>query len=161
MIKLKLTDVIFDEILQMGIVLLEDIHTNRVLPIWVGIFEAQAILFKMQNVYFPRPLTHDLTKNIIETLGGKVSHILISKIEENTFYAEVHIKVAEKDFIVDSRPSDAIALAIRTDAPIYVDDKVMEVSSKDKEEFIKEQKDKLYKQFLEYSDLEDENKLKH
>lgn len=161
MIKVKLSDLIFDEISQMGIILLEDETTQKVLPIWVGIFESQAILFKLQNMYFPRPLTHDLLKNTIETLGGKVESIIISLVKENTFYAEIHIRVNEKKFILDSRPSDAIALAVRTSSPIYVSDEIMNSAVVSKEDFAKEQKEKFYKQLLEFTDTEDEKRLKH
>ncbi len=161
MIKVKLADLIFDEIAQMGIILLEDINNKKVLPIWIGIFEAQSILFKLQNMYFPRPLTHDLIKNSIELLGGKVESVIISAIKDNTFYAQINIKKNDQVLVLDSRPSDAVALAIRTDSPIYVSEDIMNVSSKTKEEFTKEQKDKLYKQLLEFSDAENDSKLKH
>lgn len=161
MIKVKLADLIFDEISQMGIILLEDESTQKVLPIWIGIFESQAILFKLQNMYFSRPLTHDLLKNTIESLGGVVEFVVISSVKENTFYAEIHIKLGEKEVVLDSRPSDAIALAVRTSSPIYVNEDIMTTSAVSKEEFAKEQKEKFYKQLLELSDLEEEKKLKH
>jgi bifunctional DNase/RNase len=161
MIKVKLADLIFDEISQMGIILLEDESTQKVLPIWIGIFESQAILFKLQNMYFSRPLTHDLLKNTIESLGGVVEFVIISSVKENTFYAEIHIKLGEKEVVLDSRPSDAIALAVRTSSPIYVNEDILLTSAVSKEEFAKEQKEKFYKQLLELSDLEEEKKLKH
>jgi len=168
MIKVKVADLIFDEISQMGIVLLEEEKTQseeqqkvKILPIWIGVFEAQSILFKLQNLFFPRPLTHDLLKNIIETMSGKVEYVLITKIQDNTFYAEIHILRGEDKIVVDSRPSDAISLAIRVDCPIYVSEEVMLQASVDKEEFLKEQKSKMLEQLLKFAETEDENKLKH
>ncbi|MEN3013282.1 MAG: bifunctional nuclease family protein [Endomicrobiia bacterium] len=172
MIKVKIGDLLFDEISQMGIILLEeDIETPqqenftisdiKVLPIWIGMFEAQAIMFKLQNMFFPRPLTHDLLKNCIEGLYGKVEYVLITSIKDNTFYAEIHIKVDQKEVVIDSRPSDAIALAIRCDCPIYVNEEVMNLASVRKEDFLKEQKDKILKQILEITQLDEENKSKH
>ncbi|MFQ3675386.1 MAG: bifunctional nuclease family protein [Endomicrobiia bacterium] len=161
MIKVKLSDLIFDEISQMGIILLEEETTQKVLPIWVGLFEAQAILFKLQNMYFPRPLTHDLLKNVVETLGGIVELVLISLVKDNTFYAEIHIRVGEKKFVLDSRPSDAIALAVRTSSPIYVSEEIMSTVFISKEDFTKEQKEKFYKQLLEFADTEEDKRLKH
>lgn len=171
MIKVKIADLLFDELSQMGIVLLEeDTQTTgqsikpedvKIIPIWIGMFEAQSIMFKLQNMFFPRPLTHDLLKNCIEALSGKVEYIIVTAIKDNTFYAEIHIKKDDKDIIVDSRPSDAIALAIRCECPIYVSEDVMNLSSVKKEDFIKEQKDKILKQILELSDTDEDNKLKH
>jgi len=168
MIKVKVTDLIFDEISQMGIVLLEEEmipqqeqQKLKVLPIWIGVFEAQSILFKLQNLFFPRPLTHDLLKNVIETMSGKVEYVVITKIQDNTFFAEIHILKGKDKLIVDSRPSDAISLAVRVDCSIYVSEEVMLQASVDKEEFLKEQKNKLLEQLLKFSETEDENKLKH
>ncbi len=160
MILCEVETVIFDEISQMGIVLLSEKNSNRAVPIWVGIFEAQAILFRLQNSYFPRPLTHDLLKSCIEQLSGKVDYIFINKIEHGTYFCEIHIRQNNKKIIVDSRPSDAIALALRVDAPIYVNEHVFESNRVDKEEFFKEQKEKLYKAYLETLE-EDKGKLKH
>ncbi|MCX7956722.1 MAG: bifunctional nuclease family protein [Endomicrobia bacterium] len=173
MIKVKIGDLVFDEISQMGIILLEEdkgIQTEhlderdndvRVLPIWIGMFEAQSILFKLQNMFFPRPLTHDLLKNTIETLKAKVEYVIVTRIQDNTFYAEIHILQGDEKLILDSRPSDAIALAARCDCPIYVDEEVMKLASVRKSDFIKEQKDKLLKQILELSETDEENKIKH
>jgi len=161
MILMKVDTVIFGDLSQMGIVLLVTEDNERAIPIWVGLFEAQAIMFKLQGSVFPRPLTHDLLKNCIEKLSGKVEYILINDINKNTFYAEIHIIANNKKIVIDSRPSDAIALAVRTNSQIYVDEKVFEASSVDKEEFLKEQREKIYKAYLE--SLEDDNtgKLKH
>ncbi|MFH2071140.1 MAG: bifunctional nuclease family protein [Elusimicrobiota bacterium] len=160
MISCKIETVTFDDVSHMGVVLLTEKDGRRVLPVWVGLFEAQAILFRLQNSYFPRPLTHDLLKNCIERLNGQVEYILINRIENNTFYAQIHIKHNNNKIVIDSRPSDAIALAVRVETPIYVEEKLFETNGVDKEEFLKEQREKLYKLYLEATE-EDEEKTKH
>ena len=159
MIPAKVDNVIFDESLQMGIIILS--VKERTLPIWVGLFEAQSILIKTQNIAFPRPLTHDLLKNIIAKLGGSVEYILLNDIINGTFYAQIHVKTDGKKILIDSRPSDAISLAVRMEAPIYVDEKVVDSSSVDKEEFMRQQKEKLYRSYLESLGDKDIGKLKH
>ncbi len=167
MIKLKLVDLIFDDISQMGIMLLEEVvepsqeKSARIIPIWIGIFEAQAILFKLRNMFFPRPLTHDLLRNCIETLGAKVDYIVISEVKDNTYYAQIHLSYKDNKYVIDSRPSDAVALAVRTDAEIYVSEDVINKVGMTKEEFMKEQKEKFYKQLLELTELTEDKKLKH
>jgi hypothetical protein len=158
---MKIDMVTFDEMSQMGIVLLVTDSDKRALPIWVGLFEAQAILLKIQGSVFPRPLTHDLLKNCIENLGGKVESVVVTELTKNTFFAHMNIQKDGKPVCIDCRPSDAIALAVRTNVPIYVEDKVFEESSVDKDEFIKEQKEKLYTTYLESLDDEDLDRLKH
>lgn len=102
------------------LVLLVDQEEKKVLPITIGRLEAQSILIAIEGVKTPRPMTHDLFQTAIGELGGKVEKIIISKIENDTYFAEIHIQQAEKDIMLDSRPSDAIALALRCDAPIYI-----------------------------------------
>lgn len=106
------------------IVLLSDLQDANVLPIWIGLLEAHAIVIGMQEIQMPRPLTHDLFKTVCEQLGARISKIIISDIHENTFLAEVHMQKGKKDLVFDARPSDAIALALRVTAPIYVSDQV-------------------------------------
>lgn len=97
-----------------------DQEEKKVLPITIGRLEAQSILIAIEGVKTPRPMTHDLFQTAIGELGGKVEKVIISKIENDTYFAEIHIQQAEKDIMLDSRPSDAIALALRCDAPIYI-----------------------------------------
>ena len=106
------------------IVLLSDLQDANVLPIWIGLLEAHAIAIGMQDIQMPRPLTHDLFKNVCEQLGARISKIIISDIQENTFLAEVHMQKGQDNLVFDARPSDAIALALRVTAPIYVSDQV-------------------------------------
>jgi len=97
-----------------------------VLPIWVGVFEANAIALQIENVQTPRPMTHDLLKNIISDLHAHVQRIVVCALKENTFYATIHITVGDQALAVDARPSDAIALALRTQSPIFVEETVIQ-----------------------------------
>ncbi len=108
------------------IVLLKENDGNRYLPIWIGSNEAEAIAMRLQGGTVPRPLTHDLLANMISELGGEVQHIVVNDLRNNTFYAKIAIEQAKKPNLVDSRPSDAIALAVRIDVPIYAEEGVME-----------------------------------
>jgi len=158
MIPVKVENVNFDPASQMGIVILEDLEKKRIVPIWVGIFEAQAILFKLKNMYFPRPLTYDLMKNLVEELKGKIDFVLISNVSENTFYAEIHLSIDSEKITLDSRPSDALALALRVDAPIFVSEKVYQEHSWEREKFAEFQKSSAYQQYLETSSDEETGK---
>lgn len=115
-----------DPFTNMPIVILKDKEGKRALPIWVGIFEANAIALEIEKVATPRPMTHDLIKNVLETLQAKINHILVNDLKDNTFYAVISLTVNGSQVLVDSRPSDAIALALRTGAPIFVAKKVVE-----------------------------------
>lgn len=110
-------------------ILLKEIGGNRRLPIIIGAFEAQAIALEIENIKPPRPLTHDLLKNVIENLGGVVVEIQVSELRENTFIAKIILELAGLTNEIDARPSDAIALAVRTQSPIYVADSVMDTAS--------------------------------
>lgn len=111
---------------QYRVVILKDTNTDRYLPIWIGPCEADAITIELQEMPPQRPLTHDLLRSTISELGGKVIHILISDLRSDVYYARIVIEVNGKQVEVDSRPSDAIALAVRAKAPIFVADTVME-----------------------------------
>jgi len=109
-------------------ILLKEKDSSRRLPIIIGAFEAQAIALEIEGINPPRPLTHDLLKQVIDTLGGSVSEIIIDELRENTFYAKIIMEVSALTYEIDSRPSDAIALAVRTQAPIFVAENVMEAA---------------------------------
>ena len=111
---------------QHRIVVLKEENGNRFLPIWIGPFEADAITLQLQGIDAPRPLTHDLLRTVIETLGGEVLHIVISGLEKNTYFARIILDVDGDTVEIDSRPSDAIALGVRVNAPVYVAEEVME-----------------------------------
>ena len=107
------------------LVLVRDQEEINFLPIWIGIFEAAAIAMELQNVKPPRPMTHDLIKSLVEELGGSMKRVIINDIKEGTFYATIEIEKDKKIIKMDSRPSDAIALAVRTHMPIFVSEVVM------------------------------------
>lgn len=108
------------------VVILKEKDSDRYLPIWIGPAEADAIAVKLQDLSVPRPLTHDLLRTIIDDLGGSVKHVLVSDLQNDTFYAKIVIQVNGDLREVDSRPSDAMALAVRTQVPIFADESVME-----------------------------------
>jgi bifunctional DNase/RNase len=114
-----------DPVTNLPIVILKDKQGERVLPIWVGIFEANAIALELEKIATPRPMTHDLIKNVLEAVDAKVEKIVVNDLRENTFFALIHLRMGEEEVTVDSRPSDAIALALRAGAPIFVDDDVV------------------------------------
>ena len=126
LIEMTIKGLMVDPITNTPIVILKDKEGDRVLPIWVGIFEANAIALQIENVETPRPMTHDLLRNIITDLEGRVDRVVVSDLKENTFYAIVHLTVRGERIAVDARPSDAIALALRTRAPILVEETVIE-----------------------------------
>src|SRR5688572_28881562 len=126
LIEMTIKGLMLDPITNTPIVILKDKDGDRVLPIWVGLFEANAIALQIENVATPRPMTHDLLRNIITDLDGRVDRIVVSDLKENTFYAVVHLTVRGERVAVDARPSDAIALALRTRAPIMVEETVIE-----------------------------------
>jgi bifunctional DNase/RNase len=108
------------------VVILKEKDTDRYLPIWIGPAEADAIAVKLQDIAVPRPLTHDLLRSVIKELSGDVSRIHISDLQNDTFYARIIISINGKEMEVDSRPSDAIALAVRAQVPIYAEEQVLE-----------------------------------
>lgn len=108
------------------VVMLKEKVTDRYLPIWIGSAEADAIAVKLQGVSVPRPMTHDLMQSVVDALGGRVSSIVVSDLKNDTFFAKIVLNVDSEQMEVDSRPSDAIALAVRVEAPIYVEEVVLE-----------------------------------
>jgi bifunctional DNase/RNase len=119
----------FDLVGKQPIVLLKTVEGNRFLPIWIGHPEAAAILMKLQNAATPRPMTHDLVTEILMQLDAQVVRVAVTELRESTFYAQVTIQQDGSEIEVDSRPSDAIALAVRAEAPIFVADEVIEESA--------------------------------
>lgn len=114
---------------QHRLVVLREMQADRYLPIWIGVFETEAITLELQDMLRERPLTHDLLKTTIMEMGGTVRHIFINRLNKDVFYARINIAVNGESIDVDSRPSDAIALAVRLNAPIYVDEAVMDKAS--------------------------------
>jgi bifunctional DNase/RNase len=126
LIEMMIRGLMVDPVTNMPIVILRDKEGERVLPIWVGIFEANAIAIQIENIEPPRPMTHDLLRNVIEDLNGAVERIVVCDLKDNTFYAMIHVQLKGEVVIVDARPSDAIALALRVRAPILVDESVID-----------------------------------
>ncbi len=121
----KIKGLIMDPLTNSPIVILQSVEKNTLLPIWVGIFEANAIALQIERIDTPRPLTHDQIKNILLQLDANVDKIVVTDLQGNTFYAVIHLRMNGDHITIDSRPSDAIALALRTDAPIYVTEEVI------------------------------------
>jgi bifunctional DNase/RNase len=125
-IEMTIKGLMIDPITNMPIVVLRDQEGQRILPIWVGVFEANAIALEIENVETPRPMTHDLLKRIVDALGAVVERVVVCELKENTFYASIHMETARGAVVIDARPSDAIALALRTQARIFVDEGVIQ-----------------------------------
>ena len=136
------------------IVILRDADGDKVLPIWIGSFEANAIAMHLEEVTAPRPMTHDLLAGLVHDLGGSLDRILICDLRENTFFAQLSIRRNEELVEVDARPSDAIALALRLDAPIYVTQAVLtKAQMPESQEAVPD--DKQIREWLEQADQED------
>jgi bifunctional DNase/RNase len=125
-IEMMIKGLMIDPITNMPIVILKDKAGDRVLPIWVGVFEANAIALQIENISTPRPMTHDLIKNILTEIEAEVQRIVVSDLRDNTFYAMIYLDRDGETIAIDARPSDAIALALRTRSPIFVEDSVVE-----------------------------------
>lgn len=125
-IEMTIKGLMVDPVTNMPIIILRDKDGQKVLPIWVGIFEANAIALQIENIATPRPMTHDLLKNVINDLNASVEKIVVCDLKENTFYALVYLQASGSTIAVDARPSDAIALALRTRAPIFVEEEVID-----------------------------------
>ena len=127
-VEMKIRGLTMDPVTQMPIVVLKDVNGNTVLPIWVGIFEANAIALEIEKVSTPRPMTHDLLKTVLMGLEAGVKKVVVSDLRDDTFYAIIWLEKNGEMISVDSRPSDALALALRLDCPIYVEDTVLKSS---------------------------------
>jgi hypothetical protein len=125
-IEMTIKGLMIDPITNMPIVILKDKAGDRVLPIWVGVFEANAIALQIENIATPRPMTHDLIKNILSEIEADVQRIVVSDLRDNTFYAMIYLDRDGETIAIDARPSDAIALALRTRSPIFVEDSVVD-----------------------------------
>ena len=125
-IEMTIKGLMIDPITSMPIVILKDKEGERVLPIWVGVFEANAIALQIENISTPRPMTHDLIRNILSEIEADVQRIVVCELRENTFYAMIYLDREGETMAIDARPSDAIALALRTKSPIFVEDDVVE-----------------------------------
>jgi len=125
-VEVRIRGLMMDPATNMPIVVLKDIASEVVMPIWVGISEAQAIAIEIEKLAAPRPMTHDLAKNLIHHLNGTLEKIVITELRDDTFFAVLWMRQEDEAITVDARPSDAIALALRADCPIFVSEQVMQ-----------------------------------
>jgi bifunctional DNase/RNase len=158
-IEMKIKGLVIDPISKMPIVVLEDLKKERMLPIWIGVFEANAISLKMENIPTPRPMTHDLVTNLLNEFDISVEKIVVTDVRDNTFYANIHCFHHQQTFTIDSRPSDAIALSLRMEAPIFVEEEVVDKAQSLKFDENLEHSEKL-KDWLENLEPEDFGKYK-
>jgi bifunctional DNase/RNase len=158
-IEMTIKGLMVDPITNMPIIILRDKEGQRVLPIWVGIFEANAIALQIENISTPRPMTHDLLRNVIYDLKASVQKIVVSDLQDNTFYALIYLTFGGETVAVDARPSDAIALALRARAPIFVEESVIDHAKTIDFSSEKADQDRLQK-WLESLDPEDLGKYK-
>ena len=126
LVPMSIKGLMLDPVSNSPIVVLKDDDEKFFLPIWVGIFEANAIALQLENVTTPRPMTHDLLRNMIDELDARVTRVVINDLRDSTFFAQIRLNVGARILEVDARPSDAIALALRTEAPIYVAQSVLD-----------------------------------
>jgi hypothetical protein len=127
-VEMKIRGLMMDPVTNMPIVILRDTSGDTVLPIWVGIFEANAIALEIEKVTTPRPMTHDLVKNVLFGLDATLRKVVVSELKDDTFFAVIWVEKDGELISIDSRPSDALALALRLDCPIYVEEQVLRTS---------------------------------
>jgi hypothetical protein len=130
-VEMKIRGLMMDPVTNTPIVILKDVGSETVLPIWVGVYEANAIALEIEKVSTPRPMTHDLIKNVLTGLETAVHRVVVTELREDTFYAVIWLEREGRIISIDSRPSDALALALRVDCPIFVDDEVLKNSKRD------------------------------
>jgi hypothetical protein len=127
-IEVRIRGLMMDPATSMPIIVLKDVASDTVMPIWVGIFEANAIALEIEKVAPPRPMTHDLAENLIHHLNARLERVVISELKDDTFFAILWLRQGDEPLALDARPSDALALALRADCPIYVTEEVMQVA---------------------------------
>jgi uncharacterized protein len=128
--EMRVAGITVDPFTNTPIVILKDLEEKEVLPIWIGLLEASSIATALENIQTPRPMTHDLFKNVLDKLSVRVVKIEVNDLRDNTYYAVIHLDVEKRRLVIDSRPSDAIAIAIRTGAAIFVEESVIRKSAK-------------------------------
>jgi Uncharacterized conserved protein len=163
MIRMKVTGLTIDPFTNMPIIILKDFEEKMALPIWIGLIEASAIATELEKIQLARPMTHDLLRNILNELDVEVNRVEVNDLADNTFYAKIFLRKDDEEFTMDARPSDAIAIALRTSSPIFVDKRVMEKSRRiDLSKNLDEEKNKQQKwtEILENLSPEDFGKYK-
>ncbi len=159
LIRMTVRGIALDPITNMPIIILKDVEERKALPIWVGIFEANAIALELEKVSTPRPMTHDLLRSILEGLEVSVRQVIINDLKDNTFFAVIELARNGTAINIDSRPSDAIALALRVNAPIFVTEEVVAQAKSVEISEEKEETDK-WKEWLEHLKPEDFGKYR-
>jgi uncharacterized protein len=149
--EMSIYGVSFDMVGKQPIVLLKTVNGNTFLPIWIGHAEAAAILMKLQGNETPRPMTHDLLNDVVAELNAEIARITVTELRENTFYALITLRRQQTEIEIDSRPSDALALAVRANAPIFAADKVIDESGIEFEHEV-EESDEVVEKFKEFLD---------
>ncbi len=157
--EMQVIGITIDPVTQSPIVILRDKDNLNTLPIWIGMLEANAIAVGLEHMQMPRPMTHDLFKNLLDQIGVKLLRVEVTDIRDNTYYAALHMEVGGNAIVVDSRPSDAIAIAIRMEVPIMVRDVVIEKALRVESGAPGGEKDK-WTELLEKMDPEDFSKYK-
>jgi hypothetical protein len=127
-VEVRIRGLTLDPSTNMPIIVLKDVASEMVMPIWVGIYEANAIALEIEKIALPRPMTHDLTRNLMHHLNARLERVVISELKDDTFFARLWLWQGDEPLVLDARPSDAIALALRADCPIYVTEEVMQAA---------------------------------
>ena len=161
--EMKVTGLTIDPFTNSPIMILKDVESDNSVPIWIGLLEATAIASELENIKFSRPMTHDLLKNVIELMNVTVKRIEVCDLRDNTYFAMIFLAQDDQEFSIDARPSDAIALALRTKAPIFVADMVIQKSRRvdlSAQELVTTEEGKKWTEILEQLDPEDFSKYK-
>jgi bifunctional DNase/RNase len=153
-VQMKIKGLMIDPVSNMPIIVLKDSEGDQVLPIWVGVFEANAIATQLEKIDSPRPMTHDLLNNVISGLDAKIERVVITDLQDNTFFAIIHLLSKGSPLTIDARPSDAMALALRADVPIFVEAVVLDKSTATGEKGAPEETERL-RRWLETVDPEE------
>jgi len=154
-VEMKIKGLMIDPVSNMPIIILKDSSGDVVLPIWVGVFEANAIAMQLEKIVSPRPMTHDLLRNVIEGLQARVDRVVITDLKDNTFFALIHVTRNGNPLTIDARPSDAMALALRSEVPILVEETVLEKSSVSDDESGSSDETERLRKWLEQVDPEE------
>jgi bifunctional DNase/RNase len=163
MIEVEIDSIRVSLMSQQRIVILKELGSDRYLPIWIGPYEAEAITLSLQEVEVARPLTHDLLRNILQDLGAQVTQVNITELRNDVFYANIIVQVNGREMVIDSRPSDALALAVRVHVPVFVSEDVMDEAASTPEESIEgeikgedsDERLEVFKDFVDSLDLDD------
>ncbi|MBI4209106.1 MAG: bifunctional nuclease family protein [Deltaproteobacteria bacterium] len=165
LLEMRVSILTIDPFTHTPIVILKDLEGKNAVPIWIGIMEASAIATELEKIRLSRPMTHDLFKNVLDSTSVRLEKIVLTDLKDNTYYASLYLNREQKEVVIDSRPSDAIALALRSGSPIYVDEKVIAKSQKiDLQQRVQgeseEEMKKRWEEFLESMNPEDFGKYK-